>query len=138
MVRSSRVLLVTLLLMPPSSGSALAQHWPSFRGVNAAGVAEAGAPPVTWDVSGRQNVVWTTEIPGFGHSSPVVWGDRIFVTTAVPLRPTGGSGTGGAAVNSDEYRAIEVQTPHAWRLYCLDRARAASSGNGRHTRARHG
>jgi outer membrane protein assembly factor BamB len=99
--------------------------WPSFRGASASGVA-AGAPPTEWDIATRRNVAWSTPIPGFGHSSPIVWGDRVFVTSAVPLPPsaaTGGVSVVGstAAVNSDEYRILEARSPHAWRLFCLDR-----------------
>jgi outer membrane protein assembly factor BamB len=99
--------------------------WPSFRGTSAAGVA-GGAPPAEWDLDSRRNVAWSTPIPGYGHSSPIVWGDRVFVTTAVPLPAsvaTGGVTVVGstAPVNSDEYRILEARSPHAWRLYCLDR-----------------
>ena len=99
------------------------QHWPSFRGQDASGVAETASPPVSWDVSGGRNVAWMTPIPGFGHSSPIVWGDRVFLTSAVALQPVAGPGQGETAppVNSEEYRALETRTPHSWRLYCLDR-----------------
>ena len=117
---TAAVLFAALTLMPVV---AAAQHWPSFRGDGATGVAESGAPPVTWDVSGARNVAWTTPIPGLGHSSPIVWGDRVFLTTAVALPPpaAAGDGAAGAPVNSEEYRALEPRIPHAWRLYCLDR-----------------
>jgi hypothetical protein len=60
-----------------------AQNWPSFRGPNASGVAEGTKPPTNWDVEKSQNVLWTTPIPGLSHASPIVWGNRIFVITAV-------------------------------------------------------
>ena len=111
--------LVTVMLGASDS------DWPSFRGASAKGVA-AGAPPTEWDLDNGRNVAWSTPIPGSGHSSPIVWGERVFVTTAVPLPPsaaTGGVSVVGstAAVNSDEYRILEARSPHAWRLYCLDR-----------------
>jgi len=52
-----------------------------FRGGRASGVADASALPVRW--SATENVDWVTEVPGRGWSSPIVWGDRVFVTTAV-------------------------------------------------------
>lgn len=55
-------------------------NWGQWRGPDAAGIA-TGEYQDTW--SDTQNVVWKSEIPGMGHSSPVVWGDRIFLTTAV-------------------------------------------------------
>ena len=102
------------------------RQWPSFRGAGAAGVAD-GAPPATWDLERGVHVAWSRAIPGHGHSSPIVWGDRIFVTAAVPLPATVASGGvtvlgSQAAVNSDEYRIAEARSPHAWRLYCLNRA----------------
>src|ERR1035438_8115488 len=58
-------------------------NWPQFRGPSASGVG-AGAPPTEWNVESGKNVRWKAAIPGLGHSSPVVWADRIFVTSAVP------------------------------------------------------
>src|SRR6185295_8311070 len=55
--------------------------WPQFRGGDAAGVADQFALPVSW--SARQNVAWVTDIPGRGWSSPIVWGNRVYVTSAV-------------------------------------------------------
>ena len=57
--------------------------WPSFRGWFASGIAEGYRTPVQWNVETAQNVEWKIPIPGMGHSSPVVFGDRIFVTTAI-------------------------------------------------------
>jgi outer membrane protein assembly factor BamB len=57
--------------------------WPSFRGPQASGVADDQNLPDRWNVQTRENILWRRPIPGLGHSSPVVWGDRIFVTTAI-------------------------------------------------------
>jgi outer membrane protein assembly factor BamB len=57
-----------------------AGDWPQWRGPNGAGIGE-GAFPDRW--SPTEHIAWKTEIPGKGHSSPVVWGDRVFVTTAI-------------------------------------------------------
>lgn len=56
-------------------------NWPHWRGPNENGLVDQGNPPITW--SETQNVVWKTKIPGMGHATPIVWGDRIFVQTAV-------------------------------------------------------
>lgn len=61
-------------------------HWPGFRGPAASGVAEGFATPVAWDVSTGEKVRWKTRIAGLGHSSPVVWADRIYLTTAAGSR----------------------------------------------------
>ena len=62
-------------------------QWPSFRGPHASGVADGQHPPTMWDPKTGRNVLWSTPIPGLGHSSPIVWGDRIFLTTAVSDDP---------------------------------------------------
>src|SRR5688572_28409375 len=62
----------------PAKGS-----WPSFRGVEAAGFADGQNLPDTWNVERGENILWQTPIPGLAHSSPIVWGNTIFVATAV-------------------------------------------------------
>ena len=57
-------------------------HWPQWRGPLGNGTAPHANPPVTW--SEDDNVRWKTELPGLGHSTPIVWGDKIFLTTAIP------------------------------------------------------
>ncbi len=57
--------------------------WPSFRGPAAAGVAEGMNLPETWNGESGENILWQVAIPGLAHSSPVVWGDRVFVTSAI-------------------------------------------------------
>ncbi|MBX3731036.1 MAG: PQQ-binding-like beta-propeller repeat protein [Verrucomicrobiae bacterium] len=59
---------------------AAAGNWPGFRGPGYQGVSPDPHPPLHW--SATTNVAWKTEIPGDSWSSPVVWGDRVFVTTA--------------------------------------------------------
>ncbi len=86
MTRQILGLLAAALLasaLPAAEPASPRVHWPSFRGPRAAGVAEGAAAPVRWDLASGQNVLWKTAIPGLGHSSPVVWGNRVFVTTAV-------------------------------------------------------
>src|SRR5262245_13756634 len=58
-----------------------ADNWPMFRGPQGTGVAEGKDLPDTW--SATDNVAWTAEIAGRGWSSPIVWGNRILLTTAV-------------------------------------------------------
>ena len=97
-----------------------AQNWPSFRGPGAAGVSTAAvAPPANWDLATSTNVAWRTPIPGMGHSSPIVWGDRIYVTTAVPAsgRPTVSTGDSSkAGINS-----APDTVSHTWRLIAIDK-----------------
>jgi outer membrane protein assembly factor BamB len=106
----------------PGLGSVAAQDWPSFRGRDGDGVSASGGPPVSWNLEARRGVVWTTPIPGLGHSSPVVSGERVFVTTAVVLAAPGEAGAAAdAAVNLRDGTSVAAVSRHAWRLYCLDR-----------------
>jgi hypothetical protein len=66
---------------------ASSRPWPSFRGMEASGVADGQHPPIHWEMQKGENVRWKTPIPGLGHSSPVVWGQRLFVTTAISSSP---------------------------------------------------
>lgn len=92
-----------------------AQNWPSFRGAQAAGVA-SGSPPAEWDTTKGRNVAWKTPIPGMGHSSPVVWGDVVYVTTAVPA-----TGESPLEMANDKVVMADDQIEHTWRLLAIDR-----------------
>ena len=70
----------TLLLT--TFASVHAANWPQWRGPNGDGTSVETNVPVKWSAS--ENVVWKTPIPGEGHSSPVVWGASVFLTTAMP------------------------------------------------------
>jgi outer membrane protein assembly factor BamB len=92
-----------------------AQNWPSFRGTEAAGIG-SGAPPVEWDTASGRNVAWKTPIPGLGHSSPVVWGDVVYVTTAVPAK-----GESKLQMANDSVVMADDQMEHTWRMLAIDR-----------------
>ncbi len=70
-------MLATIALAPIAAD---AENWPQFRGPTAQGISTDPAPPLNW--SADKNVAWKTSIPGESWSSPIVWGDRVFVTTA--------------------------------------------------------
>jgi outer membrane protein assembly factor BamB len=73
-----------LLLFCAAAG---AQNWPSFRGERAMGVVESAHLPSSWNVEKGRNVAWEITVPGLAHSSPIVWGDRIYITTAISADP---------------------------------------------------
>ncbi len=88
-------------------------HWPQYRGAEGDGIGEGTTLPEVW--SETENVVWKKKVPGWGWSSPIVWGDKIFVTSAVaktdlPTTHVGGY-PGGHLASEEEHR---------WMLYCLD------------------
>ncbi len=76
-------LCVLALCLESASAQVRQQQWSSFRGERAAGVADGQGLPEKWDTAKGQNVKWKTPIPGLAHSSPIVWGNRVFVTTAI-------------------------------------------------------
>ncbi len=92
-------------------------NWPSYRGPNARGVVEGAHLPTTWDGEAGINLLWKTAIPGLGHSSPVVWGDRVYVTTAVLE-----SGEAGLRVGLyGDIASANDKGPVQWLLLALDR-----------------
>ncbi len=56
-----------------------AENWPRFRGPNGSGISSETGVALEW--SAEKNMKWSTDLPGMGSSSPIVWGDRVFVTT---------------------------------------------------------
>jgi outer membrane protein assembly factor BamB len=90
--------------------------WPSFRGREAAGVADGQDLPDRWNPATGENLLWKTPIPGLGHSSPIVWGDVIFVTTAVGERP-GATFKPGLYGDGD---ASDDRSVHRWIVYAID------------------
>ena len=105
-----------ILLIVCSLGLANAQNWPTFRGEFARGVADGQSLPDEWDIKTGKNIRWRTEIPGMGHSSPVIWGDRVFLTSAVAENVPD-------LVLGDEggVEMIKDGPSFSWRLYCLDK-----------------
>jgi len=107
-------LLIVLLLGSVTAG---AQNWPQFRGPGATGVVEGPPAATNWNVEKAVNVRWKIELPGLAHSSPVVWGNKIFVTTAI---------TSGAK-NETRYGLFGDVAPvkddpkHTWKVYALDK-----------------
>ena len=94
---------------------ASADNWPQFRGANFDGIAGSSFPEA-WDE--QENLRWKVAIQGEGWSCPVVWGDRVFVTAAVPT-----SGAGGQAEPYREGRRSQVdltKLSYRWEVICLD------------------
>ena len=75
-------LLAVLVAATPFAQAPEGNDWPQWRGPLATGVAPSGNPPLSW--SETENIRWKVPIPGHGSASPVVWGDHVFVLTAVP------------------------------------------------------
>jgi outer membrane protein assembly factor BamB len=106
---------------PPPPARSLSGSWPSFRGPGASGVADGQQLPERWDAGAGEGIRWRTPIPGLAHSSPVVWGDLVFVTTAVSSRAnaTFKPGLYGDGDASDDRSA------HKWILLAVDKRSGA-------------
>ncbi|MBX9603824.1 MAG: PQQ-binding-like beta-propeller repeat protein [Bryobacteraceae bacterium] len=106
-----RSLFLILLTLPLA-----AQNWPSFRGANATGVADGKPIPTSFDVPAGRNILWKTPIPGLAFSSPVIWGDKLFATTAISDDPKD--------FRVGLYGDVEPSKDlarHTWKVYCLDK-----------------
>jgi outer membrane protein assembly factor BamB len=91
--------------------------WPMFRGTNATGIAEGQRLPDRWDGPSGQNILWQIDLPGLAHSSPIVWGDRVFVTTAVSSDPRA-TFRPGLYGDGD---ASEDRSHHRWLVLAFDK-----------------
>ncbi|HBJ37355.1 MAG TPA: serine/threonine protein kinase [Planctomycetaceae bacterium] len=75
------ILLFAMVFVPINS--AMSENWPQWRGPRGDGTSQEKRVPFRWDAETGENIVWKAELPGKGHSSPIVWQDRIFVTACV-------------------------------------------------------
>jgi outer membrane protein assembly factor BamB len=117
---TSALLLYTLAISAATTPRP-GKDWPQFRGIAAAGVAEGYSLPAEWDVKSGKNILWKTDIPGLGHSSPIVWGDDIFLSTSI-------SGQKDASLKIGAYgdvRPVLDDTEHEWRVYAIDKKTGA-------------
>jgi len=100
-----------------SVGASFAGDWPQFRGPSASGVGDGAKPPVKWDATKGTNILWSLEIPGLSVSSPIVWGDQVFVLTAISSDPKQTFRI-GAYGDTDP---VDDSSPHKWVVYGIDK-----------------
>jgi outer membrane protein assembly factor BamB len=110
----SRAVIIGSIILT-STGLVFAQNWPGWRG-DGRGVSVEKNLPLKW--SEQENVKWKTSIPGAGHSSPIVWGNRVFVTTAVAEDPNVESFRGGVYMGGD--RKQPDKSGYTYRVICLN------------------
>ena len=104
--------IVSLTLLRASADTTSEKYWPQWRGPHATGVSKTADPPIEW--SETKNIRWKIEIPGRGSASPVVWGDKVFVLSAVPVGvelPASHQPRGG----------IRPAVPHKFVVMAIDR-----------------
>jgi outer membrane protein assembly factor BamB len=111
--------LLALSLVPSLASAQAARdgNWPQFRGPNASGVATGFATVKEWGLAAGKNVRWRTALPGLALSSPIVWGERIYLTNAVRK-------DGAAELTVGLYGSIEPvadEGAHLFQVLCLDK-----------------
>ncbi len=93
------------------------QQWPGFRGPWGKGFIENANTAVKWDAETGAHIKWKTSIPGLAHSSPVIWNNYLFVTTAV-------NAAGSSSLKVGLYGDIDEandSTVHEFKVYCLNK-----------------
>ncbi len=93
-------------------------NWPGFRGDNGDGIGDGLSTPESWNLATGDNVRWSAEIEGLGNSSPVIWGDRVYLTTAVATGIEQEVVTGDTGSGADVEEAVE----HSWQVLAFDKA----------------
>jgi len=92
------------------------RQWPSYRGYYSSGILDNTSLPETWDVGEGINIKWKVDIPGLALSSPILWGDKLFVTSAI-------SQADNSLLEAGEYvnsNPVDDESVHDWVVYCLN------------------
>jgi outer membrane protein assembly factor BamB len=93
------------------------RQWPMYRGYYARGFLDDTNIPETWDAGKNENILWKAEVPGLGLSCPVLWGDKLFITSAVSEKDDKGIKTGIYG----NVGSVNDESVHEWKIYCFDR-----------------
>ncbi len=94
-----------------------AGDWPQFRGPGASGLGDGANPPVTWNGQTGARIAWKTPIPGLSVASPVIWGDNIYLVTAI-------SGDASQTFRTGLYGdtdSVADSSRHIWKVLALDK-----------------
>jgi outer membrane protein assembly factor BamB len=100
-----------------SSAAPALINWPSFRGPQASGIAEGQKLPESWNGGTGKNIKWKIRIPGLAHSSPIVWGDWLYVTSAISSQADA-TFKHGLFGEGDASKDLSF---HKWMVYCIDK-----------------
>ncbi len=93
------------------------RQWPGYRGYLASGVLDNANLPETFDFEKSINIKWKVNIPGMGISSPSIWGDKLFITTAVSESDKAGFKPGLYG----DVTPVKDSSVHEWKVYCIDK-----------------
>jgi len=115
-------LTVSIVVLNITVGAKTEATWPQWRGPSGQGVSSEKNLPATWSVT--QNIKWTAAIPGRGHSSPIVWGNLIFVTTAIEGDVVPGAKAAVHLLDNKEFvhpDSIGANRKHQFKVIALNR-----------------
>ena len=93
------------------------RQWPVYRGYLSSGVLDKADLPESFDISTMNNIRWKTEIPGLGLSSPVIWDDKLFITTAISMNDNKGFKPGLYG----DVEPVNDSSEHEWKVLCFNK-----------------
>lgn len=93
------------------------RQWPSYRGYFSSGVLDNASLPEKFDFDKSENIRWKTDIPGMGISSPVIWGNKLFLTTAVSESDKAGFKPGLYG----DVTPVSDSSVHEWKVFCINK-----------------
>src|SRR5436190_13806376 len=103
-VRSSLAPIALFFFLFVAAAGIASENWPQWRGPTANGISDSKNLPTTWNAERGENIVWKTALPAWSGSTPIIWGDHVFLTSpsksdgSVPSAPPG---PGGKRANRD-------------------------------------
>lgn len=109
--------LMLIFCLTGASAQTPARQWPVYRGYMSSGVLDNANLPETFDFTSGQNIKWKTEIPGMGISSPVIWGNKLFITTAVSESDKAGFKPGIFG----DVTPVNDSSMHEWKVICIEK-----------------
>jgi outer membrane protein assembly factor BamB len=93
------------------------RQWPVYRGYLSSGVLDNTNLPDSFNINTGYNIVWKIPVPGMGISSPVIWGDRLYITSAISESDKAGFTPGLYG----DVRPVNDSSVHEWKVYCIDK-----------------
>jgi outer membrane protein assembly factor BamB len=93
------------------------RQWPGYRGYLSSGVLDNANLPSTFDLQNMINIKWKINIPGMGISSPAIWGDKLFITTAISEDDKAGFKPGLYG----NVTPVKDSSVHSWKIYCINK-----------------
>jgi outer membrane protein assembly factor BamB len=121
-MKIKNLIFIILVILVTTSYSAHGQlkperQWPGYRGYLASGILDDANLPGSFDLKGMVNIRWKTEIPGLGLSSPVIWDNKLFITTAISQKDKEGFKPGLYG----DITPVKDSSVHEWKVYCYDK-----------------